>query len=225
LRYIPPVPALTLASLPAFIPPIKPKKPRRNRAKSGNRQTLAKQVRELAQTDTFAAALLAERGKQFSEIETLLNLYYQMLKDFRKIQAGEKTTDEKLLAGELGWTQERIAKHRAEVPKELQKFAFQIALGYVLAILLPAVGFFVGVYLMAKKTAWTRRGSNGYKRCVWGDLDADFSPFVLNKAPFAFPPPASNNPLGHDPILLFRPEKCLLKPVYQKDFDRIRLYD
>jgi len=101
--------------------------PKRRKRRSHSRNTLAAQIRQLAKTDTFAAALLAERGKQFSEIETLLNLYYETLQLSRKIQAGEKTADEKLLEGEPGWTKERAAQYRSEIPKSLQKFAFQIS--------------------------------------------------------------------------------------------------
>ena len=127
---------IDIVGFPRFDARIKPKKPSRKRAKAGNRQTLAKRIRELAQTDTFAAALLAGRGKQFSKIETLLNLYYGTLKEYRKVQAGEKTTIEKLLAVESGWTRERIAAHRAEYPKSLQNFAFQISQILIDAIVL-----------------------------------------------------------------------------------------
>lgn len=106
---------------------IKSKKSKRKKRASGNRKTLAKQIRELAKTDTFAAAMLAERGKQFSEIETLLNLYYNELQEFRKIKAGKKTKTEEVLEDSPDWTKEHAAKHRAEIPKTLQKFAIQIS--------------------------------------------------------------------------------------------------
>ena len=93
---------IDFSPLPRFYSVIKATTPRLKRWRHGTRRTLAKQIRQLAQTDALAASLLAERGKQFSEIETLLYLYYETLEQFRKIKAGQKTTDEKLLATATG---------------------------------------------------------------------------------------------------------------------------
>jgi hypothetical protein len=79
--------------------------------------------------------MLAERGKQFSEIETLLNLYYKELQEFRRIKSGKKTKLEEVLENEPGWTKERASEHRAEIPKSLQSFAIQIS-----QILIDAIG-------------------------------------------------------------------------------------
>lgn len=114
---------------------IKATTPRLKRWRHGTRRTLAKQIRQLAQTDALAASLLAERGKQFSEIETLLYLYYETLEQFRKIKAGQKTTDEKLLATGAGWTKEQIAEYRSTTSDSIQNLAFQIS-----QILIDAIG-------------------------------------------------------------------------------------
>lgn len=97
------------------------------RSKPG-RRTLAKRIRELARTDALAASLLAERGKIYSPIESLLNMFYHELAELKKIKAGEKTTEELVLTvGVGGWTEERIAEHRAEIPKAIQMWAFEIS--------------------------------------------------------------------------------------------------
>jgi hypothetical protein len=51
------------------------------------RRTLAGQIRTLAQTDIVAAELLAFRGQQFSEIETLLANYYDVLGKFQTLKS------------------------------------------------------------------------------------------------------------------------------------------
>ncbi len=54
------------------------------------RRTLAKQIRELVSTDIRAARQLAERGRQFSNIETRLNLYYQSQHELKQLTSGQK---------------------------------------------------------------------------------------------------------------------------------------
>jgi hypothetical protein len=82
---------------------------------------------------------LAERGKQFSEIETLLYLYYVTLKQLRRMKSGEKTAGEKLLEGMPGFDEQ----YRAEIPKLLQNFAFQIS-----QILIDAITAFDSVKII-----------------------------------------------------------------------------
>jgi hypothetical protein len=59
---------------------------------------LAARVRELAETDVFAASLLAQRGIEFSPLESLLDLYYEDLKRLKQIQTGQNTMLDELMA-------------------------------------------------------------------------------------------------------------------------------
>ncbi len=59
------------------------------------RRTFASQIRTLAQTDIVAAELLASRGKQFSEIETLLANYYDVLGELQSLKPSGDTKTQK----------------------------------------------------------------------------------------------------------------------------------
>jgi hypothetical protein len=49
---------------------------------------LATQIKELAETDTFAAALLADRGREFTDMEILVHMYHRSdeRNEFREIR-------------------------------------------------------------------------------------------------------------------------------------------
>lgn len=110
------------------------KRSRRLKRNLGQRQTLAKQVRELALTDTFGAALLAERGRKFSGIEVLFNLYYPALEQFRQINSGQKTTEEKVLEGTHGWTPQFAAEHRVSIQEQLEEYVKQLCEVFIEAV-------------------------------------------------------------------------------------------
>lgn len=88
---------------------------------------MPKEVSELAKTDTFEATLLAVRGRRFTEIETLLSLYYQTLREFRKIESGQKTSMELIYADDTPRDKEIVSKSRGLIPKTLQDLAHQIS--------------------------------------------------------------------------------------------------
>lgn len=52
---------------------------------------MAARVRELAETDVFAACLLAQRGTTFSPLENILNLFCQEVEKNKQIESGQKT--------------------------------------------------------------------------------------------------------------------------------------
>lgn len=99
-------------------PKFKPAKARRPK--------LAGRIKELAAKDAQAAKMLAYRGRQFSEIETILYLYYWALKEFRQSEFRINANLKSLHKTELIWTKEILAEYHADMGKILEGYAAQI---------------------------------------------------------------------------------------------------
>jgi hypothetical protein len=97
---------------------------------------LAKQIRELAKNEVFAAAMLAERGKVFSHIETLLSLFYKNLEPWRKVQANEITPYEETMKKWSGssWNEEESKRHRTLIIQSHMNFVNELAQIFIEAI-------------------------------------------------------------------------------------------
>lgn len=80
--------------------------------------------------------LLATRGRRFSAIETVLNLFHDTLEQWRQINSGEKTITQKVLEDAGQWTPKFIAEYHAYIQKslaDLSKQIGQVAVGAAVA--------------------------------------------------------------------------------------------
>lgn len=90
------------------------------------RPKLAGRIKELAAKDVQAAKMLAYRGRQFSEIEKILYLYYWALKEFRQSEFRINSDLKTLQKNEPIWTKEILAEYHADMGKVFEGYAAQI---------------------------------------------------------------------------------------------------
>ncbi len=111
------------------------KKPTRPCATRATRQpeprnTLPKKIRDSLSEGTEhgdnAAHLLAYHGRAFTEIETVLRLYYYAWGEVQKIQSGKKAAIEEIGQEYLPLTTEFIAEHHAALKKGVCEHASQL---------------------------------------------------------------------------------------------------
>jgi hypothetical protein len=100
--------------------PPKHRKTQRKRPSVATGPKLPSRIKNLAAKDIVAAILFARRGMEFSEIETILSLYYQTREKADAIKSGEIAVDQKLLEGEEGWTKEMDREYRRQIPAYIQ---------------------------------------------------------------------------------------------------------
>jgi hypothetical protein len=77
-------------------------------------------INQLASKDVFSALLLAMRGKEFSPIESMLNLYYQTLERFRQIISGKKTIAHELFVNQEDWAKSEEHKYQHYIYQSLK---------------------------------------------------------------------------------------------------------
>jgi hypothetical protein len=93
---------------------------------------LAGRIVELAKKDFLAALLLATRGVEFTEIQTMLQLYYGSNHELSQTKSGIKTEIQKLLENEVDasggkiWTQEMINLQRLSLQKNIKDLTDQL---------------------------------------------------------------------------------------------------
>jgi hypothetical protein len=78
---------------------------------------MAGRIKALAAVDIGRAFLLAATGREFTEIETQLRLYYWAWGEYQRLKSGKPTATQEALEGDLIWTKEHIAEHRAAFKK------------------------------------------------------------------------------------------------------------
>jgi hypothetical protein len=100
--------------------PPRPKKAQKKQPPLATGPKLPSRIRNLAKTDITAAILFARRGRQFSETETILSLYYETLERDDAIKSGKVSVAQKLLEGEAGWTKEMDDEYRRHIPLYIQ---------------------------------------------------------------------------------------------------------
>jgi hypothetical protein len=88
---------------------------------------LAAQIRALAETDVFEAINLASRGKMFSQLENLLNHYYETVLRVGKIQAGQKSEMEEISGRHQDLVKWDASAEHASLQKHFKEIRSQIA--------------------------------------------------------------------------------------------------
>lgn len=81
--------------------------------KSARKLKFAGQIRELAKSDILTAAFFAQRGRIFTEIESLLTQYYWMLDKFKALKSGQEPIEKELL--KEAWTEELSAEYSSNI--------------------------------------------------------------------------------------------------------------
>jgi len=74
------------------------------------------------------------RGRQFTEIETLLNIHYRLLMDVEKIKSGKKTETQEVMEGEPAWTKELAGAHNSAIQQYSKDTAENLCRMFICAV-------------------------------------------------------------------------------------------
>lgn len=105
-----------------------------SKSSKARKPKLAGRIVELAKKDIHAASMLAQRGREFTEIETLVDLYCQVLQKSDDIKSGKKTAEEKILEDKPCWTEKFRADFYSYAHKSVDEFSNQLSRVFLTAI-------------------------------------------------------------------------------------------